>query len=183
MLVAAKWSQASAGAPVAHAMDLAYTFEEWGTGIAIRPPDDVWVVHASDDLGYSMAYPDGWTVTRTNGQDAFGRDGATFVYVAPQELKSTLTTEQFRDAVIDGSKADLGGPPVSVEPTQLGGVAAWRATYRTKDPSGTPIVLVDYLTVRGKVGWEVYLVVLAGASEATDLAFFESFIASFAFTG
>ena len=58
---------------------------------------------------------------------------------------------------------------------------SWFVIETVSDP-GTPIVLVDYLTVRGKVGWEVYLVVLAGASEATDLAFFEAFIASFAFT-
>lgn len=182
MVVAASWTQAAAGTPVAHAMDLAYTFEEWGTGVAIRPPDDVWVVHTSEDLGYSMAYPDGWTVTRTNGQDAFGRDGAGFVYVAPQTLKSPLTTEQFRDAVVEASKAELGGAPEAVAPTRLGGQAAWRTTHHTKDASGTSILLVDYLTVRGSVGWEIYLVTLAGDTEERDLAFLEAFIASFAFT-
>jgi hypothetical protein len=182
LIVESTWTQALGGTAVPYAMDLEFTFDEWNVGLAIQPPDDVWAVHTSNALGYSMARPEDWTVTQSDGQEVFGRDSAGFVYVAPQELTTALTTDQFRDAVAKASTTELGGPPESTQPTTLGDQAAYRLTYRTDDASGAKIVLVDYLTVRGKVGWEVYLVALAGDSEAADLAFFEAFIASFAFT-
>lgn len=181
MLLEASWTQVLAGADTPVSLSLEFAFDDWGAGATIRPPDDVWVTYRSDELGYSMAHPDDWTVTRSNDQDVFGRDGAGFVYVAPQDLPTALTTEQFREAVVEASKDELGGAPVSIEPATLGGQAAHRVTYRTEDASGAKIVLVDYLTVRGLVGWEVYLIALAGETEARDLAFFEAFIASFAF--
>jgi hypothetical protein len=161
----------------------------WQSVVTIRPPTDVWSVHVSEGLGYSMAFPPGWTVgesaqgsgSGSAAAEAFSLDGVEYVHVATQELPDTATTQQFRDAVVESARTELGVPPERDERFPLGGQPGHRLIYRLENDGGEPVVLYDYVTVRDGIGWEVYLATVAGDDEERELAFFETFIATFSF--
>jgi hypothetical protein len=183
ILVDATWTERFDGADVA--VELAFEIEllTWDAVVSIRAPDDVWAVHESSEIGYSMAHPADWTVESTDGTDAFRLDGIEYIHVAPQELTAPATTDQFVEAILRSYEDDLDTRPDSNEPVTLGGQPARRLVLHLENAEGAPVVLFDYVTVRAGTGWEVYLATLAGTTEDRDLAFFETVIATFRFAG
>ncbi|HEU0237603.1 MAG TPA: hypothetical protein VFR14_14295 [Candidatus Limnocylindrales bacterium] len=181
ILVDAAWTQDVDGAATAIDASFEIAIVRWQAVVSIRPPSDVWVVHRSEAIGYAMARPADWTVRTGEDADAFALDDVEYLHVATQDLGSTATLEQFRDAVVRSAETELGGKPAEDEAVRLGGQPARRLVYRLTNEAGNPIVLVDYLVVRGSVGWEVYLATVAGDDEAAERAFFETFIATFRF--
>jgi hypothetical protein len=181
MLMTGTWTQTVNGLDLATSMEIEFAFSTWGGPVTIAAPDDVWNVHTSAALGYSMAYPPEWTVETGADEDTFLVDGDPYIYVSPQKVPKGMTTDQFRDELIKTYVTDLGGPPDANEAAVLGGQPAHRLTYHVAHADGDTAVF-DYATVHDGRGWEVLLVTAAGAGEAEDLAFFETFIATFAFT-
>jgi hypothetical protein len=181
ILVDAAWSQALDGQRAAVTARLEIAIVRWQAVVSIRPPEEVWAVHTSDAIGYTMAHPRDWTVRAGDEADAFGLGGVEYLNVATQPLTEGATLDQFREAVVRSAATELGGPPDADEAVLLGGAPARRLTYHLTNDAGNPIVLVDYLAVRDARGWEVYLATVAGDDEAAELTFFETFIATFRF--
>jgi hypothetical protein len=180
MLLTGDWTQAVNGAQLPVSVSLTIDFN-WDLAVSITAPDDVWVVHASS-LGYSMAHPADWTVLQTPEGDDFQLQGESLVYVRPQTLAGAMTSEQFRDELVKFYQSDLGTPPESDATVTLGGQAAHLLTYRIPVDGGVN-VLFDCVTTHGGQGWEVFLVTPDGSGLADDLRSFQTFVATFSFSG
>ena len=100
------------------------------------------------------------------------------MYVAAQTVDAGTTLESFAESLQAFYKDDFGEPTSDVAAT-LGGQPARRLVYQFVNDQGQDVTLVDDVTVRGRTGWEVFLVTAGGAS---DIPVFDQFVATFAFT-
>ena len=125
-----------------------------------------------------MAHPADWTVEASATEDAYAIDGQPYVYVAAQAVDAGSTLESFADSLKAFYKDDFGAPTSDVA-ASLGGQPADRLVFQFVNDQGQDVTLVDDVTVRGRTGWEVFLVTAGGAS---DIAVFDQFVATFAFT-
>jgi hypothetical protein len=171
------WQQVTTGGSLP--VDLAITYTLRPPVATIEPPEDVWQTHVSKGFDYSMAMPAGWKVASSKTKDAYGFQGADYIYVAPQALQKGTKLAGFVKALKDAYEKQFGADPATDEPTTLGGLSAQRLTYRLTGDSGQEVTVSDYAAVHGGKGWEVFLVT-SGGSE--DVALFETFVVTFAFT-
>jgi hypothetical protein len=178
MGIQGSWTQTENGTVVPIALDFEFALSGVGTPHTVSPPTDVWTVNASKTFGYTMAHPADWTVEPSKTEDAYAIDGQPYVYVAPQKLDTGLTVEDFVASLLDFYKDDFGQPTSQVA-ASLGGQAGYRLIYAFTNDQGQDVTFVDDVTVRGRTGWEVFLVT-AGGTE--DIPVFDQFVATFAFT-
>ena len=143
----------------------------------IEPPTDVWEYHTSKALGYKMAHPAEWTVKATKGQDIYSVDGQPYVYVVKQAIPKAMNTAAFTTAIKLDYKSQFGEPIVDT-PTTLAGQAGQRLIYRFTNTEGMEVTVADDVTTRPKEGWEVFIAT-GGGDE--DVAFFDTFVATFEF--
>jgi hypothetical protein len=172
------WTQTEGDAVVPIDIDFEFALSEIGRPQTVSPPDDVWKVNRSKTFAYTMAHPATWTVETSKTEDAYAIDGQPYVYVAPQKLAKVLSVDEFVASLQDFYKDDFG-QPTSKLATKLGGQSGSRLIYQFTNDQGQDVTFVDDVTVRGRTGWEVFLVTAGGAE---DIPIFDQFIATFAFT-
>jgi hypothetical protein len=175
MRLDATWTQTVDDVSLPIALDLEFAFSGVGTSHAVSPPEDVWVVNASKPFKYSMAHPADWTIESSKTEDAYAIDGQPYVYVAPQQLAKGATLDAFV-ADLQAFYKDDFGVPTSQTATSLGGQPATRLVYQFTNDQGQDVTFVDDISVRGRTGWEVFLVTAGGAS---DIPVFDQFVATF----
>ncbi len=173
------WTQTNGRVVLPVVIRLEFTLSDVGTSQTVSPPDDVWVRYTSQTFAYTMAHPADWTVGPSKTQDAYAIDGQPYVYVAPQTLAKGLSVDDFVASLRDFYKDDFGQPTSQAAAT-LGGQPAQRLIFEFRNDEGQDVTFVDDVTVRGRIGWEVFLVTAGGAE---DIPIFDAFAASFAFTG
>lgn len=177
--VSGGWTQPLDGTDVPVEIEMAYRLSAVGIGSTIRAPDDVWVMQVSKRFAYSMAHPPGWTVETSKTEDAYAIDGQPYVYVAPQTIAKGLALDDFV-AALEAFYLDDFGKPISVDRGSLGGRPSVRLIYAFTNDQGQDVTFVDEVTVRGRTGWEVFLMTAGGAE---DIPIFDRFVATFAFVG
>jgi hypothetical protein len=148
------------------------------TALPTSPPEDAWVVNASKAFHYTMAHPPGWTVEASKTEDAYAIDGQPYVYVAPQRLADGTTVDDFV-ADLQAFYKDDFGQPVSQVARSLGAQPGYRLVYQFTNDQGEDVTFVDDVSVRGRTGWEVFLVTAGGTS---DIPVFDQFVATFHYT-
>jgi hypothetical protein len=176
--ISGSWTQTTDAGPVPATIDLEFALADVGVPQTIAPPEDVWVVNTSKTFPYRMAHPADWTVEASKTEDAYAVDGQPYVYVAAQAVDADTTVESFAKALQGFYKDDFGAPTSDVA-ASLGGQPAERLVFQFVNDQGQDVTLVDDVTVRGRTGWEVFLVTAGGAS---DIPVFDQFVATFAFT-
>jgi hypothetical protein len=149
---------------------------EVGTPHLIAPPDDVWVRYHSKARGYTMAHPAGSKITSDKDKDTYQLSGQGRVYVAVTAFKGS--TASFASALQVSYRKPFGGDPTSETERTLGGQAAIRLAYQYKNAAGQDSYIVDDVTTRAGVGWEVFLATSGGTE---DVAIFNQFAATFTF--
>jgi hypothetical protein len=172
------WTQTEGDAAVPIDIDFEFALSEVGTPHAVSPPDDVWTVNRSKAFAYTMAHPPTWTVESSKTEDAYAIDGQPYVYVAPQKLAKSLSVSEFVASLQEFYQDDFGKPTSQVA-TTVGGQPGVRLVYEFTNDQGQDVTFVDDITVRGRTGWEVFLVTAGGAE---DIPIFDQFVATFAFT-
>ena len=177
MAVAGTWTQSNNGEPVATSMSFDIVLEGIGSPQTIEPPTDVWVRYNSKAYGYTMAHPADWTVKPAKDKDSYLLNGHPYVYVGRTAYKGT--TAEFAAALKKSYRKDLGGDPTSEAATRLGGEAAVRLTYATKNASRQDVTVADDVVTHGGTGWEVFLATVSGPG---DIDLFDQFSATFEFT-
>jgi hypothetical protein len=177
MAIAGTWTQASGAIEVPTTMAFDIAFGDIGKPQTIDPPEDVWVRYTSKTHGYTMAHPADWTVEATKDEDAYLLDGQGYVYVGVTPFKGS--TAKFVTELKSTYKKPFKGDPASETPTILGGEAAVRLIYQFTNDSDQAVTIADDVVARDGTGWEVYLAT-AGGTE--DIAAFDQFVATFAFT-
>jgi hypothetical protein len=175
--LAGTWTAVSGDAEVPASLTFEDALTNVGLPQTVDAPDDVWVRYTSTKLGYTMAHPADMKVTNDRTEDTFSRDGQGLVYVATTPY--TGSTARFASALQVSYRKPFGGAPDSVTDRTLGGQAAVRLAYKSFDRSGAPAIVVDDVTTRAGVGWEVFIVTTGGDA---DVATFNQFAATFAFT-
>ena len=173
-----RWTQTDGDVSLPIDLDLEFAFSGVGTSHAVSPPEDVWIVNASKTFKYSMAHPTDWTIESSKTEDAYAIDGQPYVYVAPQQLAKGATLDAFV-ADLQAFYKDDFGVPTSQTATSLGGQPAARLVYQFTNDQGQDVTFVDDISVRGRTGWEVFLVTAGGAS---DIPVFDQFVATFQYT-
>lgn len=179
MALDATWTQTEGAVALPIELDFSFALSNVGTRQTVSPPNDVWIVNTSKPFGYSMAHPADWTVEASKTEDAYAIDGQPYVYVAPQKLAKAISAEGFAASLQDFYKDDFGQPTSQVAQT-LGGQPGFRLIYRFTNDQGQDVTFVDDVTVRGRTGWEVFLMTAGGAE---DIPIFDQFVATFRFTG
>jgi hypothetical protein len=181
MSITVTWNQASGTTTVPVEMTMDVDLGGLGQPAAIAPPEEAWTGFTSTRFGYSMAYAPGWSAREDNGMDVYLMDDTPYFYVTPQDLAPGYTLERFRDELVAYYQAeDIKASPDADEEYQVGGIPARVLTYRFTNTSGTPVYLVDAVTVQGTTGWEIYLAQeQTGEEEAR--AFFDTMLATFSF--
>lgn len=174
------WSQASGATTVAARLVMDFDLTGLGKPATVAAPEDAWERFVSDRFAYSMAHPASWTVTQAEGQDSYVVDGTPYVTVSPSSLP-TYTLEQYVNELLALYKEQLGATPETNEEIALGGQPARFFTYHFTNDQGVKIYMAEAVTLRGDVGWEVFLTEQAG-SEADDTPVFAAMLATFAFT-
>lgn len=172
------WTQTESGVVVPIELDFEFALSEVGTPHTVSPPTDVWNVNTSKTFAYTMAHPADWTVESSKTEDAYAIGGQPYVYVAPQKLAKGLSLDDFVASLQDFYKDDFGQPTSQVSRT-LGGQPGYRLIYDFTNDQGQDVTFVDDVTVRGRTGWEIFLVTAGGAE---DIPIFDQFVATFAFT-
>ena len=172
------WTQAEGDVAVPIDIEVEFVFAAVGVAQTVSPPVGVWVVNASTAFPYSMAHPPDWTVETSKTEDAYAIDGQPYVYVAPQKLATGVSVDEFAASLQDFYQDDFG-KPTSVVARPLGGQAGFRLRYRFTNDRGQDVTFVDDVTVRGRTGWEVFLVTAGGAD---DIPVFDQFVTTFRFT-
>jgi len=181
MSINVAWSQASGTTTVPVEMAIDVDLSGLGTPVAIAAPEDAWTGFTSERFGYSMAYDQGWSVSEENGMDVYSLDDTPYVYVSPQELAPGYTLDRFRDELVAYyEEKDIKASPDADEDYGVGGLPARVLTYRFTNTSGTPVYLVDAVTVQDTTGWEIYLA-QAQDGEEEARAFFDTMLATFSF--
>jgi hypothetical protein len=177
------WTQAISGQDTAVTMEMAMDLEEVGEAQTIDPPaeDQIWTRYKST-FGYTMAHPPAWTVKHAKSEDSYLLDGQAYVYVAPQSLPSGEKLSSFLAGLITFYKHQFGTEPDSRESTAIGGSPAFRLVYHFKNEADQDVALVDVGTVHAGKGWEIFILTLAGGTEAEDIAVFDDFVTTFKFT-
>jgi hypothetical protein len=177
------WTQAIGGQDTDVTMEMQMDLEDIGSAQSIEPPsdDEVWTRYKSS-LGYTMAYPPGWTVKHSKTEDSYLIDDQPYVYVAPQALPSGEKLSSFASDLIAYYRQQFGAQPDSRESTSVGGSPAVRLVYHFKNDAGQDVALVDIGTLHAGKGWEVFILTLAGGTEAEDIEVFDDFVSTFKFT-
>ena len=177
------WTQAIGGQDAAVTMDMQLDIDDVGTSQPIEPPAEaeIWTRYTSS-FGYRMAHPPEWTARHTKTEDSFLIDDQPYVYVAPRTLPAGATLSSFQRDLIASYHAQFGTDPESRESTRIGGSAAFRLTYHFKNDANQDVALVDVATLHGGRGWEVFILTLAGETEADDIGVFDDFVSTFNFT-
>jgi hypothetical protein len=178
VVVTGSWTQSGNDGASPAEIDLEFALADVGVPQTIAPPEDVWVVNTSKTFPYRMAHPADWTVEASTTEEAYAVDGQPYVYVAAQAVDADTTVESFAKALQGFYKDDFGAPTSDVA-ASLGGQPAERLVFQFVNDQGQDVTLVDDVTVRGRTGWEVFLVTAGGAS---DIPVFDQFVATFAFT-
>jgi hypothetical protein len=176
--ISGSWTQTAQGQAVPVHLDLEFTLSDVGVPQAIDPPEDVWILNTSKAFPYRMAYPPGWTVEPSKTEDAYAVDGQPYIYVAPQTVDGGTTLDDFSSSLQTFYKDDFGEPTSEVA-TTLGRQPGERLIFEFVNDQAQDVTLVDDITVRGRTGWEVFLVTAGGAS---DIPIFDRFVATFEFT-
>jgi hypothetical protein len=174
------WTQAINDEDVDAEMSLDFTFRDLGDDVEIEAPDDTWQLYTSESFGYEMAHPDDWTVTSSNAEDQYLLDDQPYIWVVPQDIPGGMDLAGLRDALLETYEPDFGEPDAAAQ-AQLDGNPAVRLVYHAT-LEGNDLVFVDYATIHGGQGWEVFLITLAGEGEEDDIALFEDFVTTFEFT-
>jgi hypothetical protein len=172
------WTQASGDTDVPVDVDVEYALSEPSTPPSIVPPTQPWILNTSKALGYEMAHPEPWTVESAKGQDAYLLDGQPFVFVAPQKVDASMTVAKFADALKKVYKPKFGKPTTEAA-TRLGGQVGKRLIFEFTNDAGQDVTLVDDVTVRDGMGWEVFVATTGGQD---DIPIFDQFVSTFAFT-
>ena len=162
MVVTGTWTQLVAGQPTPVTMTLQYDLRDVGKPQTIDAPTDVWVRYTSKAFDYTMAHPEGWTVSSTKTEDSYLLGGQAFVYVSPQTLLADTTLATFVAELKKSYKPQFRVDPDEVVSATLGGQPAQRLTYRFTNTSGQDVTIVDVAAVYAGKGWEVFLVRPAG---------------------
>jgi hypothetical protein len=178
MGISGSWTQTEGDVVLPISIDFEFAFSGVGAPQTISPPEDVWVVNASKTFPYSMAHPVDWTVESSKTEDAYAIDGQPYVYVAPQQLAKGATVDDFVADLQAFYKDDFGVPTSQVA-TRLGGQPAYRVVYQFTNDQGQDVTFVDDTAVRGRTGWEVFLVTAGGAA---DIPVFDQFVSTFQYT-
>jgi hypothetical protein len=176
------WTQAIGGQDAAVTMDMQMDLDQIGSAQSIQPPgeDEVWRRYKSS-LGYTMAYPPGWTVSHAKTEDSYLIDNQGYVYVALQTLPSGEKLSSFQGDLMASYKQQFGTEPDSRESTRIGGLPAFRLVYHFKNKSDQDVALVDVGTLHAGQGWEVFILTLAGGTESDDIDVFDDFVSTFTF--
>jgi hypothetical protein len=124
-----------------------------------------------------MAHPADWTVESTKGKDSYLLSGQPYVYVAVTPF--TGSTAKFVTALKASYKTPFGGAPKTEAPTNLGGAAAVRLVYEYTNAQAQDVTIADDIVSRDGSGWEVFIATAGGAA---DVAVFDQFVSTFAFT-
>ena len=177
MAIAGTWTQVSGSTEVPSSMSFDIAFSDIGKPQIINPPDDVWIRYTSKTLGYTMAHPADWTVESTKEKDSYGLNSQPFVFVAVTPFKGS--TAKFVAALKASYKTPFGGDPSSEAATSLGGVAAVRLIYEYRSEQDQDVTIADDVVSRDGIGWEVFLATEGGRE---DIAVFDQFVSTFAFT-
>jgi hypothetical protein len=177
------WTQAIGGQDAPVTMDMQIDIDEVGSPESIDPPakDEIWTRYKSS-FGYTMAHPPDWTVKHARTEDSYLLDNQGYVYVAPQSLPSGEKLSSFQSGLITFYKGQFNTEPDSKESTSIGGSPAFRLVYHFKNEANQDVALVDVGTVHAGKGWEVFMLTLAGDTEADDIAVFDDFVTTFTFT-
>ena len=88
--------------------------------------------------------------------------------MAPQQLAKGATLDTFV-ADLEAFYKDDFGVPTSQTATSLGGQPATRLVYQFTNDQGQDVTFVDDISVRGRTGWEVFLVTAGGESRHPGL--------------
>ncbi len=181
MEISGTWTTTFAGQDAPANMDLLFDLSKWGTNVVVTPPTDVWETNTSKANGYSMAYPRDWTVTALKSGDEYLFGGQAYVYVYRDAIPKSTSLDRFRDAVASAISKQVKTSPDGRSSAMLGGQPAWRLTYHFRNASKQDLALVEYVTVHGGAGYEVFMTTRAGDGEASDITTFETFVSTFAF--
>ena len=177
------WRQPIGGQDTDVTMDMQMDLDEIGSTQSIEPPpaEEIWKRYTST-LGYTMAHPPEWTVKHAKSQDTYLIDDQPYVYVAPQAVRDGEKLSSFESDLTAFYDQRFRTEPDSRESTRLGGSAAFRLLYHFTNDTGQDVALVDIGTIHAGKGWEVFLLTLAGTTEADDIAVFDDFVSTFKFT-
>ncbi len=181
LTIVGTWTQAINAQDVDAEMTLDFSFKDLGEDVEIEAPDDVWEKHVSQTFGYEMAHPADWTVTSNNEEDQFLFEGQPYIWVVPQDTPAGMDLAGLRAALLETYEPEFGGQPDEDAQAQLDNTPAVRLVYHATI-DGNDLVFVDYATIHGGDGWEVFLITAAGSGEDADIALFEEFVTTFEFT-
>jgi hypothetical protein len=181
-VIDARWVAEIEGQQVQIELTLDYVLEDVGQPITITRPTDIWTRTSNDDLGYTMARPDGWEVHASADGDTYLLDGVDWVHVVPEPDAVGLSLDEFQAALTATYTDRFGVAPQSISPGTLGGEPAKLLVFSFAADDGSPLVLLDLIAIHGNVGWEVFMITSGGTTLPDDAALFGMFTASFGFT-
>ncbi len=176
------WTQAVNGQDLTVRFTMDLTAKDVGSAIAISAPKDVWTPFTSP-LGYSAAYPEGVTLASDPKKGDTLKGGTQdWIYVVPYPTAKGLSAEGFRDALLkEYAASGVGAPRETPTKTTLGGGEAWKMAFQGTASDGSPVVVIDVVTMHADQGWEVSIF-SSPQNEAQDAADLDAFLATFAFT-
>ena len=155
------------------------TFSKIGSKITTEAPDDVWTSYESP-LGYSMAYPEGFSVENRDGYDACVFDGVDWVGVQTWPDAAGLNAEGFREAIRELAKEPWGDPIETPTAAALGGERGYIATFQYTYEDGSEEIAFHVMAMHANLGWNVTLFTIPG-EEDRDFALLQQFVATFAY--
>jgi hypothetical protein len=181
-VIDARWVAEIEGQQVPIELTLDYELEDVGQPITITRPTDIWTRTSNDDLGYTMARPDGWEIQASADGDTFLLDGVDWVHVVPEPDAVGLSLDEFQSALSATYTDEFGAGPESIATSTLGGEPARFLRFSLTAGDGSPLVFRDMIAIHDDVGWEVSMIASGGSTLSDDDALFDMFTASFGFT-
>jgi hypothetical protein len=184
--VTADWNQEAEGTALPVSMDFMYRFTRLDEAEPISPPEQVWAVHASDELGYTMAHPlrpSRWDVSH---EPAEGEFAAFDLFLGPvdeeiqvilHEVPAGVTATGWMRESLEIVEAQVGPVETDEELTIAGLPARIFTALGTGELDG--LFFQEAVIFADGVAWDVDWYSDAGSEEA-DMAMFRDFLSTFA---
>lgn len=155
-------------------------FETLDQPIAIEPPDEAWLAHASDEHGLTIGHPPETTVGGEPGRLDILADGSLLYSVASQTAPDGANVSEFADVLSQSYADELEATVVDRATTTINDVPAIILTVEIPtDDGGTNLLLVAAV-VRGGRAQEIFLVGTP-ATEEQDRGALEAILTTITF--
>ena len=180
----ATWVQGAE--PVDGTLDMRFRFDWGASDVRVTAPENPWVFHASDELGYRMAYPIDWTVRHV---PASGELIATDEYLgtvddsvqvrAFADLQGAPTVEDYYRAAAQSLLRGFGTEPEIPHRLILEDGSQARVMTLHFEDAGEEFFFQLAVIVRGTQAWDLSWYSLAG-NETDDGATLLKMLMTFA---